>query len=119
MYWGKSMLRVAPQLIPALRKWERCSWKYLYNLPPYMRKETDAAKDELVQGFTAYYALPMSARMDAMEPVSAIEGELRNVDFEDGDVAKVNMLWHWAYVISTLVISLHLPSSITPSCNPS
>lgn len=80
-----------------------------------MRKETDEARDELLQGFTAYYALPKSARMDAMEPVSAIEGELRNVDFEDGDVAKVNMLWHWAYVASSPVIPLHLPSSITSS----
>lgn len=96
IYWGKSVFTVAPQLIQSLRKWERCSWKYLYNLPPLMSKDTDVAKNELCQGFTKYFGLPKSQRLDAMNPVTAIEAELRNIDFNDSDIAKVNMLWHWA-----------------------
>ena len=96
LYWGKSMFRVAPQLINSLRKWEKCNWKYLYNLPSFLSKDTATAKNELLQGFTQYFGLPKSQRPDAMNPVIAIEGELRSLDFNDSDVAKVNMLWHWA-----------------------
>ena len=96
VYWGKSMFKVAPHLIQSLRRWERCSWKYLYGLPSFLKKDTNAAKNELLQGFMTYFGLPRSQRQDAMSPVTAIEGELRNIDFNDSDIARVNMLWHWA-----------------------
>ncbi|KAL9124412.1 MAG: hypothetical protein Q9217_006254 [Psora testacea] len=96
IYWGKSMFRIAPQLIESLRKWERCSWKHLYDLPSFLKKDTDAAKNNLLGGFTTYFGLPKSQRQDAMNPVAAVEGALRSIDFNDNDIAKVNMLWHWA-----------------------
>ena len=96
IYWGKSVFRVAPQLVTSLRKWERCNWKFLYNLPTFLSKDTATAKNELIQGFTTYFGLPKSQRLDAMTPVGATEDDSRNLDFKDSDIAKINMLWHWA-----------------------
>ena len=54
-----------------------------------------AAKNQLVDAFTAYYGLPRNKREDANYFVATAEEELRGIGFNDHDVAKVNMLQHW------------------------
>ena len=96
IYWGKSIWEVAPNLIETFLKWEETTWKYVFQLPKFLSRDMYAAKDQLVDAFTAYYGQPKNKREDATYYVEAAEEELRDIAFDDHDIGKVNMLQHWA-----------------------
>ena len=96
IYWGKTIWEVAPKLIESFLKWEETTWKYVFQLPRFLSRDMYAAKDQLVDAFTAYFEQPKSKRGDATYFVVTAEEELREIGFKDHDVAKVNMLQHWA-----------------------
>ena len=96
IYWGKSIWKVAPNLLTSFLAWEETTWKYVFQLPKFLSRDMYAAKDQLVDGFTAYYGQPKDKREDVTYYVTAAEKELRDISFDDHDIAKVNMLQHWA-----------------------
>ena len=51
-----------------------------------------AARYQLVDTFTLYYRRPKEQRADAVRYVTAAEEELRDLSFNDHDVAKINIL---------------------------
>ena len=63
-----------------------------------MSKDMQAAKDELVDGFTSYFEQAPNKRADASYFVRSSEEELRDISFGAKDIARANMLQHWAYV---------------------
>ena len=96
IYWGKTIWEVAPNLIQSFLKWEETTWKYVFQLPAFLSKDMYAAKDQLVDAFTAYFGQPKERRSDANYFVKTAEEELRDINFDDHNIAKVHMLQHWA-----------------------
>ena len=95
IYWGKSIWKVAPNLIDAYLQWEETSWKYVFQLPRFFSRDMYAAKDQLLDGFAAYFGQQKDKREDATYFVTMTEEELRGLAFSDHDVGKVNMLQYW------------------------
>ena len=96
MYWGKSIWKVAPGLTESFLKWEETTWKYVFQLPRFLSKDMYTARDQLIGAFRVYFAQPNAERADANYFVKMAEEELRDIEFGDFDVAKANMLQHWA-----------------------
>lgn len=96
IYWGKSIWEIAPNLIETFLAWEETTWKYVFQLPRFLSRDMYAAKDQLVDAFTAYFGQPSNKREDATYFVKTAEEELRDIAFDDNDIGKVNMLQHWA-----------------------
>ncbi|KAL8762523.1 MAG: hypothetical protein Q9184_001483 [Pyrenodesmia sp. 2 TL-2023] len=96
VYWGKSIWKVAPNLIRSFLVWEETTWKYIFQIPYLFSKDMYTARDQLIGAFTAYFGQPRSARADATYFVKAAEQELRDIAFDDNDVGKVHMLQFWA-----------------------
>lgn len=96
MYWGKSIWEVAPDLTASFLKWEETTWKYVFQLPRSLSKDMYTARDQLIGAFRTYFAQPKAERADANYFVEMAEEELRDIAFGDFDVAKANMLQHWA-----------------------
>ena len=96
IYWGKSIWKVAPNLIQSFLKWEETNWKYVFQLPKFLSRDMYAAKDQLVDAFARYFRQPSSERGDATYFVKTAENELRDIGFDDSDLGKANMLQHWA-----------------------
>ena len=95
-YWGKSIWKVGPELLGSFAVWEASTWKYVYQIPYIFSKDTYAAKDQLIQIFSDYCSLPEDERADSSLFVEMAETELRDIDFGNDDIAKCNMLQHWA-----------------------
>ena len=95
-YWGKSIWSVAPSLIEHFLNWEATTWKYVFQLPHFLSREMYRARDQLIGAFTRYYGQPDHLRSDTAYFVPTAEAELRDIAFDDGEIAKVHMLQHWA-----------------------
>ncbi len=96
MYWGKSIWKCDPALTDSFLKWEETTWKYVFQLPRFLSKDMYTARDRLIGAFRLYFAQPNAERADANYFVKTAEEELRDIEFGDFDVAKANMLQHWA-----------------------
>lgn len=96
IYWGKSLAQIAPYLTKSFIKWEERNWKYLFQLPRFISKDMYAARNQLVDGFRDYFAQPQEKRTGANFFVTAAEKELRDISFDDYDIAKIHMLHYWA-----------------------
>ena len=96
LYWGKSIWRVAPDLIDTFRIWEHTTWKYVFRLPRFWSKDMYEARDQLVGAFIAYFSQPKEKRKDTNYFVMAAEEELRETALDDHDIARINMLQLWA-----------------------
>lgn len=96
IYWGKSIWKVAPNLFESFLTWEKTSWKYIFQLPRFLSEDMYAARAQLVDAFTAYFGQPKNKRADCNYFVQAAEEELRDVAIDEHDIAKVQMLQHWA-----------------------
>jgi len=96
IFWGKSIWNVAPGLIDSFLKWENTTWKYVFQLPRFLSNDMYTARDQLIDAFTTYYGQASGNRADANWYVNKAEAEYRDIAFNDHDLAKVNMLQHWA-----------------------
>lgn len=96
VYWGKTIWKVAPNLINAFLRWESTTWKYVFQLPRFLSKDMYTAKDQLVDAFSTYFEKPREERNDANYFVSAAEDKLRITGLETQDIARVHMLQFWA-----------------------
>ena len=106
-YWGKSVWKSGPDIPTSFFRWEATTWKYVYQLPRFLSRDMHTAKDQLIEAFTQYFALPTSDRADKSFFVELAEEELRDIGFGDNDIAKCHMLQHCAYVGFLLQSSLH------------
>lgn len=95
-YYGEQILALNPRLLAANQIWERTSWKYIFKLPRLLAGDMFSAKDEIVETFRRYFELPPSERADANYFVGAVEDELRACELSHAEIARVNMLHHWA-----------------------
>ena len=96
IYYGQGMLEIAPDLLKSFRKWERTNWKFMFQLPTFMSKDMHTAKDQLVTSFTTYFQWPLDNRVDANHFVRSTEEELRDCGLSDPEIARIQMLHHWA-----------------------
>lgn len=96
LYYGKLMLEIAPDLIKPFHKWEQTKWKFLFQLPRFMSEDMYAAKGQLNDYFLAYFNQPEEQRDDANHFVKSVETELRACGLDNEEIAKINMLHHWA-----------------------
>lgn len=96
IFWGKSIWKISPGLIDTFLKWENTTWKYVFQLPRFLSKDMYTARDQLIDAFTNYYGQANGNRADANWYVNKAEAEYRDLSFNDHDLAKVNMLQHWA-----------------------
>ena len=96
VYWGKTIFEIAPRLTQSYLKCEETKWKYVFQLPYCVNKDMYAARYQLIDTFTLYYRRPKEQRADVVPYVTAAEEELRDLSFNDHDVAKINMLQLWA-----------------------
>ena len=97
-YYGKRIEELAPELLQHYLKFDSTNWKIMYQLPPFLARDMYDAKDSLVTAFTKYFQSPQEQRSDATYFVTALEAQLRALGFNTDQVARVNMLHHWAYV---------------------
>lgn len=44
IYYGKTMLEIAPDLLKPFRKWEETSWKFMFQTPRFMSEDMYAAR---------------------------------------------------------------------------
>ena len=95
-YWGKSIWSVAPNLMEHFLEWEATTWKYVFQLPCFLSREMYTARDQLIGAFTTYFGQPEHLRSDTTYFVPTAEAELRDIAFDDSEIAKVHMLQHWA-----------------------
>ena len=95
-YWGKSIWSVAPNLMEYFSVWEATTWKYVFQLPRFLSREMYTARDQLIGAFTTYFGQPDHLRSDTTYFVPTAEAELRDIAFDDSEIAKVHMLQHWA-----------------------
>lgn len=96
VYWGKTIWKVAPNLINSFLQWESTTWKYVFQLPRLLSKDMYTAKYQLVDAFSTYFEKPKEERNDANYFVSAAEDKLRITGLETQDIARVHMLQLWA-----------------------
>ncbi|KAL9032787.1 MAG: hypothetical protein Q9180_006308, partial [Flavoplaca navasiana] len=95
-YCGRSIWRLAPNLIESFERWEQTTWKYVFQVPRILSKDMYEARDGLIAAFTAYFGQAKTTRADANYFVTTSEQELRDIAFDDNDVGKVHMLQYWA-----------------------
>lgn len=95
-YWGKSIWTVAPDLVNYFLQWEATTWKYVFQLPRIFSQEMYTARDQLIDAFTTYFGQRGDLRKDASYFVPTAEADLRDIGFDDVNIARVNMLQHWA-----------------------
>ena len=77
-------------------RWEQTNWKYIFQLPRYFDEDLYAAKEQLIDASTAYFNQSQAERPDSIHSLSASEVEMRKIDLKNDEIAKVNMLTHWA-----------------------
>ena len=91
VYWGKQIFQIAPDLINSFLKWEETNWKYLFQLPRYFSEDLYGAKEQLID-----FNQSQAERPGSIHSISASEVEMRNIDLRNDEIAKINMLSHWA-----------------------
>ena len=96
IYYGPSLLASAPELLESFQDWEKTNWKFMFQTPGIMSKDMSVAKGQLIDAFTTYFKKPIEQRMGANHFVSSTENELRICGLDDNELAKINMLHHWA-----------------------
>lgn len=96
-YYGERLTEIAPDLLRPYLVWESTSWKYMYRLPNFLSRDMLAAKDEIIDSFHNYFKTPKSKRTDATWYVPVVEDELRQCGLSSDEIARINMLLHWAY----------------------
>lgn len=96
LYWGKSLLEIEPNLLHIFRQWEETNWKYVFQLPRCLSKDTYAARDGLVGALTKYFHLPRERRSDTAYFVKMAESELRDIALDEREIARIHMLQMWA-----------------------
>lgn len=97
-YYGERLSKMAPDLLKPFLIWESTNWKYMYRLPSSLSGDMLAAKDEIIDTFHNYFKTSESKRKDAIWYVGVVEDELRQSGLGSDEIAKINMLLHWAYV---------------------
>ncbi|KAF7511588.1 hypothetical protein GJ744_004176 [Endocarpon pusillum] len=116
-YYGKTLSKVNPDILSPYMVWEATNWKYMYRFPRVLSGDMIAAKDEIIDTFRDYFDTSNSQRMDRTYFVGAVEDELRECGLTSDEIARINMLHHWAitgniYKISfwTIAYLAHNPS---------
>jgi hypothetical protein len=94
--WGKSIWTVAPDLLNDFLQWEATTWKYVFQLPQFFSQEMSTARNQLIDAFTTYFGQHGDLRKDTSYFVPTAEAELRDIGFDDVNIARVHMLQHWA-----------------------
>lgn len=96
VFFGDKIWDVNPSFVESFELWERTNWKFMFQMPDFMSKDMVKAKDALIATFAGYLSIPTSERGDMCWFVKSVEGMLRDVGLEVGDMAKILMLHHWA-----------------------
>ena len=96
-FFGKKIFEINPNLLESNIVWERTSWKYMYKLPRFLANDMYTAKDEIVDTLRKYFDSPKEERDDALYFVTSVEDELRACNLDNGEIARILMLHHWAY----------------------
>lgn len=68
----------------------------MYQLPSFLSVDMLAAKHEIVDTFRNYFNTNKSKITDAVWFVDVVENELRQCGFSSDEIARINMLLHWA-----------------------
>ena len=95
VYFGESLLQVAPDVLQNFLEFDLNCWQLIYSYPKFLSKEMHAGKQGLLRALIKYFELPREERQDATWFVHQLEDECRNFSMSNADVASVLFMIYW------------------------
>ncbi|KAH8889141.1 cytochrome P450 [Thozetella sp. PMI_491] len=95
-FLGAKIWEANPNLLDSFILWERTNWKYMFQMPHVISGDMLQARDEIINTFVTYLAIPQEERNDSNYFIKSIEAMMRDAKCSDQDMARVFMLHFWA-----------------------
>jgi len=106
VFFGKSLHRVAPNIIEHFIKFDELSYCAIFQYPPVLSRMLgmSKARDVLIEDIYRYFRLPLQEREDRNWFIDQQERELLNLGFKSEDMARVIAMTFW--VVNTNVYKM-------------
>lgn len=95
-FFGKSLLKLDPNLLEDFHTFDSQSWKLLYQYPRMFARPMFKALERGTQTFTRYFQLPIEERSDACHYMKTVEVKQRKAGMTDRDIAIAGHMFFWA-----------------------
>ncbi|KAF2793410.1 cytochrome P450 [Melanomma pulvis-pyrius CBS 109.77] len=93
--FGEALQQVEPDIVAALGQFDYESWKFTYQVPPFLSLSMLPAKAIAQDGLRRYFELPESERAGACWMVQALETEIRALGGGSRDISASMMMLYW------------------------
>ncbi|KAI4132829.1 MAG: hypothetical protein LQ338_000533 [Usnochroma carphineum] len=101
VFFGDSILQIAPNLSEAFCQFDNHSYMLMYKYPSIFANVMFSAKAKVNDAFTTYFGLPKEQREEATWLATMEEKEFRKLNFDNADIAKFFSLMHWVVNANT------------------
>jgi cytochrome P450 len=101
-FFGNELGRIDPTLTDTFLTFDGLSWKYLYQYPEFLAKDTIAARNKLHLSLTRYFDLPQQERNSGVAwSTKTTEDEMRAIQMPTEDIAAVMLIVYWGINTNT------------------
>ncbi|KAI9844750.1 MAG: hypothetical protein M1837_005283 [Sclerophora amabilis] len=94
-FFGPRLLQIEPNLLQSSIDFDDNSWKFNYQIPRFLAKETYTAKDRITVALEKYFNLPEEEREESAWMIQALEMDMRKVGLDEQQLASMIMVLHW------------------------
>ncbi|GAD96064.1 hypothetical protein BC1G_07665 [Paecilomyces variotii No. 5] len=100
-FLGPEILNVDPEFVEHYVQWDNTSWKIPHQVPRFLCRDLNKARDKLVNAFVKYYSQPEEERPHLSWLFSRMQSEQQHLGFSLHEAASISILMLWAVNFNT------------------